>query len=230
MFKKGTFTRKEFAKQARFLKARTRKKKSLSTRVKKIEKTIKKEVTFKFHNIDGTIEPDNVLATATNVHFLTPIPQGSSEITRDGRFAFIKSIELRGKVLQVGTSDIGFIRIIIFWARDVNNTLPVLDELIIDPPTALNTLAHRNKDRQNDFVIHYDKIFRLTNTIANIENDTYMHFYKRLNHKISWDVGTTSGLIATARDGHWFLAAISDVAAAAAPSFQYNFRFHYTDA
>ncbi len=207
-----------------------KKKKTLNVRVRKIERKLKKEE-FKNFQVEGTINPDNTLTLATNVVHLTPIPQSTAVVdshTRVGRKISIKSIDFKGILLGDITTP-RLLRIVIFWARDVNATLPVGDQILDNSVTA-KWIAHREKDSQNDFMVHYDKTHLFNNDIAGSPRHKLMRKYKRLNHVCTWDESTTLGTIGSSRDGHWFLLALGTQATAANnPELTYICRFHYTD-
>ncbi len=205
-----------------------RKGKGLAKRVNRIENTLKK-AEFKQLQIDATLEADNTLTTVTNVHHLTIIPQGDANNQRIGKECILKSLHIKGVFFNDAGSHVGRIRILVFWARDVNGVLPLLSD-VLDDVVTIKHLAHRNPNTKNDFVVHYDKTFEVSDYITGEHRSmTLPPFYKKLNHKITWSTADTAGTIGTARDGHWFLAATCRTSAAVAPDLQYNSQVFYQD-
>lgn len=227
-YKRGKFSRKAVKSQASMLKMfqRRSKARALSNRVKKLEKSIKKEISYKYVQDANTLTPTDNAAT-TSVQHLSIIPQGDGVSSRVGRFAIMKSLQIKGQISSGVSRDASLIRIIIFWARDVNGTLPTGD-LILDAITGFDWLALREKNTQNDFVVHLDKTIIINNPIVDTVAYRKFEFYKKLNHKVSWLDTDSAGTIAGARDGHWFIMAITDLASGV-PNMKYFYRFHYTD-
>lgn len=167
---------------------------------------------LKFFDTALSIPFDSTAEVPASGGQLALIPQGDTESTRDGRYAFIKSIQIRGKISLVPAtaataSSVAHLYLVL--DTQANGAAAAVTDVFTS--TALQS-AMLNLNNSGRFRIMKHWIVPLTaksGVTGAYNNDTKaFEFYKRCNIKMDWS-GTT-GAITEIRSNNIFLIAGSD--------------------
>lgn len=183
--------------------------------LKRIKSTIKEEIRYKDLNQSG-------VATNTQVFTLmNGMNMGDTDGFRMGTQVRHRKLRFRITLYSVNNT-VANVRIIFVWDKQVNATLPQVNNLLM----ATDPNAFRNNDSIKRFKILYDR------TIAISSNNTYP---KRLTGAISLrglvmncntsNTGTISDIVT----GGMYFTVLSDVTAASGngPTYDLHTRFWY---
>jgi len=197
--------------------------KTFGARVKQI---INRGKELKFANTAfGTSAPVSGTGLVT---FLTGIAEGDDELTRDGQLCQVVSIKIQLQIQGDTDAVAGTLtRLILFRAqKNVEGVIPTIGELL----TADSVLAHANVNNRQDFRIYWDKMvtFQGPKLAGNLPL-VHLSYYKKFKTplKLSYDGGTTG--IGDAERGHWFLAILTNRAAAQQPTTTAEIRIRFSD-
>ena len=157
------------------------------------------------------------------------IQRGTSDSTRIGSSIALKSFLYRLQI-EAGSAVPASCRFILFRdLDDENNTVPTMAQLL-DAGSGLGTLAPLNKGNSSRFQIIRDHRFQLTSNNPIKILDKYVKFKNQPDSRglptvavhAKWDASDEL------RDGHVFLAYLSDQAANY-PTMSYNTRLSFID-
>ncbi len=191
-------------------------------KVKRDIKWLKKNIEFKFADIQGTaisasvagiITPLNLTAANDNVN------------GRSGQEVTARRIAIRGIINNTnGTPVDTIVRIILFRELRVNGVLPTLSNVLLRSGAVIVN-SWRDMTHKSNIKILFDTTFTM---------DTLTHslipfkLIYRLNHTCEY-TGTTA-VIAGMQANGMFLVALSEVATGAnAPTVSFESRFSYVD-
>ena len=155
-------------------------------------------VEFKEDNDSVTTSPDS----SGYVDLIFNAAQGDSESTRDGQSCRIKSIQFLGHIKLHASATDTQCRFILFIRKAVNNVLPTVTEVL----RTANVQSLRNTDYRHDIVILKDKMFTLN---ANHPRQI-IKFWRKLDLKVLYTRGTTTGGIASLEANGLFCLLISN--------------------
>jgi len=144
---------------------------------------------------------------------LTLIPQGDTESTRDGRVAYIKSIQLRGfanfvpGAAAAQSSTVCFLYLVL--DTQCNGAAAAITDVFTSNVAGTNLLNLNNSGRfriLKKWVITFNSAAGATTAFSNVTKQ--IEFYKRCNIKVDWS--STTGAITEIRSNNVFLMAGSD--------------------
>lgn len=156
---------------------------------------------------------------AGSIVSLTNIPQGDTDVTRDGDQVYLRSIRMSGDIVIGDTTNVA--RLIIFqWYQDATPAYTdVLSSVYQGTVNAVNSPYHHDGRRQ--FRVLYDKRFVMDSDDGIVLFDTgYLRPAKR---KINFNAGGTDG------ENEIFMLALSDSGAVSHPSFNFVCRTTFND-
>lgn len=137
---------------------RRQKRKTLSKKVNKLARIVKRAVETK--NIDAT--STGTITTAGSVVFLNGIAQGDSSSNRDGKEVSMRSVDLKtsftapsGTVISGGSH----VRYILFVAKDNDGTQATVTDVL----KAADWQEHYNLDNSHNIRILKDRTFTMPN-------------------------------------------------------------------
>jgi len=153
-------------------------------------------------NFDNTAE---VPATGQ----LALIPQGDTESTRDGRLAYIKSIQIRGQALYQPSSganaaDTAFLYLVL--DTQANGAAAAITDVFTSNVMATNMLNLNNSARFRiikKWVMNFNSGAGVTTAYNNVVKQ--IEYYKKCNIKMDWS--STTGAITEIRSNNLFLCA-----------------------
>lgn len=199
---------------------RAKKKTGLSTRQSSAVAKIAKKVVYKqaenkyFDTLTGVSYTDVGIMID-----LSLVPQGDTDITRDGDQLYATSLQIRGYLTVADNTNVA--RVIVFrWKCDsvpLNDN--ILDTTYKGSVNYVNSGYHH--DGRSDFVVLSDKTYNMQLGT----NRSQMRYYlnKKLNHKINYNAGTTAGR------NKIYMFVISDSAAIAHPTINTITRLNFRD-
>lgn len=164
--------------------------------------------------------------TANNIDFsgqidnLTQIPQGDTDLTRDGDQVRLTSFQLRANI-RVGDNT-NTIRLIVFRWNDNNAVVvPAPADLITAISTGEAPLGAYQQDnvRSRRFNVLFDRLYSVD---AN-NPQVVLKIKKRMSSTINFNGGGTGGR------GHIYFMYISDSGAATHPTINYAYKFVFID-
>lgn len=222
MQKKSFFKKKPFAP-----------KKKVSKAVKKyVNKTIDQKNETKVFNSANTILSGTTLDNNGVISLLSNIAQGVTLNTRIGMVASPMSMSFRyqGIAYSASANNVNptFIRIILLQTRQSAATavVPTAAQVLESVGSALATVSAYDDvtTSTGQYKILYDRLHRADNGVGQQYSGKVVLSKKHLN-KIHWVGGNGTDV----SHGHLYLLAISDVAAATAPSLIYTWQIKYDD-
>lgn len=182
----------------------------------------------KYHDVSFTINPD----VTTQLQSLTQIPQGNTDITRNGDSVAIKSLTFKCQYFSDPAVTAEAVRIMLIRDYDnANGTAPTGAQIL---ESATNIISFRNKDFPKRFKVLMDKVITTNTNIKTRFIDKYKKFNmmkdKKGNPTVSQKV-TFTGLNATdiAR-GHLYIVVLGNTATGATASqLNFNSRIRFYD-
>jgi len=144
---------------------------------------------------------------------LALIPQGDTESTRDGRIAYIKSIQIRGYANFVPgaaaaqSSTVCYLYLVL--DTQCNGAAAAITDVFTSNVAGTNLLNLNNSGRfriLKKWVMTFNSPAGATTAFANVSKP--LEFYKRCNIKVDWS--STTGAITEIRSNNVFLMAGSD--------------------
>jgi len=183
--------------------------------------------------------PFQTVDDAGYIYQLSAVPQGDTDLKRDGDQLTLTSLELRycWTTGPISTAQLyGFARMIVFqWFSSDLADAPTLNEILGVPTTAsLQYLMSYNHDHRFQFRVLLDRSFKWTNSDSSQYNNNsisgpYRSFIKKFaKHKIQYLSGTTLGF-----NNIYILLVSNSLSASAAntkPLFNLEAKLNYTDA
>lgn len=160
---------------------------------------------------------------------ISVIPQGDTDITRDGDQLMLTSIDVRGMVNVADTTNL--VRLIFFQWRPNSN--PALTDILNTGVNGIvpDVYSMYNHDQKGQFKVLYDKTFKLAGfgTSASPSGAVSQEIFKltlakKLIKKLQYINGTTAGM-----NQVWYLA-ISDSTVSSDPTLTMKVRFNFIDA
>lgn len=167
-----------------------------------------------------TINALNTIDFNGTVTRLTAVPQGDTDLARDGDQLQLTSWQLRFAFVVGDAYNI--MRIIIFrWDMDDSEDTPTAPEILFNVGSTNSPLSSFNQDsiRQKQMRILYDKLV----TIDTYNPIKVFKIKKRNSSKISFSGGTTNGT------GHLYMLVVSDSGAVTHPAIAYDFKCNFID-
>lgn len=193
---------------------------------KATRKYVKREIVkFAKKTVETKYFPTNasdVVDFSGVIQGVTGIPQGDTDLTRDGDSAYLLGISVNYSFIIGDTTQ--SCRIILFrWNQDTAAANPLVTDILDASGGILAPLSNYVMDnyRMKKFTILYDRIHALS---ANGTERVTRHFYKKLKSKVSFDAATTNG------KGKLFILVISDSGAVTHPTYQFGTMTYFTDA
>lgn len=190
-----------------------------------VKKLIARRQELKYRDYGGSYAP-----TTTGVMYqITTIPQGDTDITRDGDRLYLKKIYMRGE-LMANTDTYNFVRLILFQWKPTVSPATVSEILLDGPSGSPDTLSHYSHDHRQNYRILYDKVMKVIgpasaaatpNTAATVRNFAGV-IYPKL-HQLQYLGGTTNGT------SQVYMLIISDSNVVPHPTLNLNFKMMFTD-
>lgn len=191
--------------------------KKKTAEMRKIAKdTVMKLSEPKYHDVTIGACPDYGAGSMLD---LSAIAQGTTDISRTGDEVYATSIQCRGYVSCADATNI--IRLIFFvWKLE---SVPTGDDILATTSKgSINYVsAPYHKDGRTNFVVKYDKTYALS--LGNDTDQKVFEFSKKLNKKIHFNAGTTTG------KNKLYLFALSDSGVASNPCVNCISRIYYRD-
>lgn len=157
-----------------------------------------------------------------NIDWLSQIPQGDTDLTRDGDQCRLTSLSFKGNLIAASTDGTNTVRIIIFKWNDNNIvSAPDLDDILTATGTGEVPLGMYQQDnvRSKRFNILYDKLYSLDD----FHPQTIINTKIKMRSPINFNGGGTTGR------GHIYLLYVSNSNATPHPTLNYAFKFVFTD-
>lgn len=168
------------------------------------------------------------VGTAGQIFQISDIPQGDTDITRDGDRLMLKKFFVRGSILYSDATNI--FRLIFFQWKPA--TTPTIASILLNGPSVApdvwSSYAH---DQRQMYNILWDKTWHLEGNAAAATSPltpTSQKLFKvtiarRFAKQLQYTAGTTAGT-----NQIWYLA-LSDSAAVGHPGITMSVKFHFTD-
>ncbi len=144
-------------------------------------------VEFKFHDV--LLGRTEVLSTPQIIQ-LTNIPQGDTDISRDGAQVKITDLNIKWTVEMDVTPNFTFLRFMVIHDRQTNGAIYTAGQILEDITTGNAIISPNNLDNKFRFRKLYDKVFTLSNSGGN--QVRYGEFNKKLQMKLRFDASTPS--------------------------------------
>lgn len=177
-------------------------------------------VEFKFHDVLNAITP----STTLSIQQLTNIPQGDTDITRDG--AQVKCLRLLVRYLAVinASATTTFLRVMIIKDKQTNQAIYAAGDLLTDITATDAINSPMNLDNKYRFQVLYNRVHIMSITGANaaIKGEVF----KDIDLKLRFDNSTPS--IADLTSNSLSLVFISDQATNT-PTVTFFSRLRYVD-
>ena len=167
-------------------------------------------------------------ATTVTFHLLSDIATGDSFDNRNGRQAYISSLESRNVVIQpklaaaAGDGDADSVRVIVFTDHQANGATPAGTDLLATE----NYLSPFNGSERDRFEIHYDETFDIAHTAADAHDWNEVRESEALHVPIQnmiWYSGS-SGVIAEQTTSAVY---ICHIATSTRPEYEFYTRIHF---
>lgn len=188
---------------------RTRVSKPFYRKVKRVFNSIAEK---KYYPYDNT----STVSTTGNMLFLSSIPQGDTDTTRDGDSIYIRSIQINFTVAYADAYN--QLRFILFqW---LPQTTPTLADILLHP--TYPTISVFNHDSRRNYRILKDR-----RCIVDADDPTCMlkiYSYNKFIRKIQYTGGTTVG------NNNIYCLAVSDSNVVNDPSISWSGKINFTDA
>lgn len=167
---------------------------------------------LKFFDTDLSVPFDTTAEVPATGGQLVLIPQGDTQSTRDGRLAFIKSIQIRGKISLVPAAAATAASVAHMWLvldTQANGAAAAVTD-VFTSAAAQSCMLNLNNSGRFRILKHWVMKFEAKSGVTTAyNNDTKaFEFYKRCNIKVDWS--GTSGAITEIRSNNLFLIAGSD--------------------
>lgn len=208
-------------------KKKTYKKKGGSKAMKKVARRVVHQVLAK------RVEPKHLDVTNTQIGTwsgagfqLNLIPQGDTDITRDGSAAHAYGLSLKYTVTAAPTgADVQRLRVLILWWKQQSGNTFDPTEVMQTTGSAQAVLSAREWSRRSDFRVIYDKLHTVTTNLTTVDSgsaETRTHYF-RLNQTMTYLLTTTN----SDKNGLWIVF-FADTAGDS-PTIQWYTRLLYTD-
>lgn len=176
------------AKVARYKKRqRPYRKKNLAKRVKRLEAGVEHKV------IDTLIASSAFTTTAsgTGKTVINLLPQGDSNVERDGDTVLITSVHLKLIFNADTASDNNMIRVMLVCDKQCNGVAADIDLVLTDTSAQDAMVAPRETQGRQRFHVYCDKIFRIN---KQGEDFQYVNIFKKLNLKVNYGLAQTGNI------------------------------------
>lgn len=169
---------------------------------------------------------------AYGIASFSDVPQGDTDITRDGDRLQWRQIKMRCTMGPPGLADTAAnIRLIMLQWKP--NTVPTVPEILLNGPSGgADSESHYNHDLRQQYHIFYDKVFKLTGS-GSAATDPLTSLskmitkvtvsMKRLNKNVQFSGGSTTGT------NKFYYILGSDSAVAPHPGYSISFKTFFTD-
>lgn len=151
----------------------------IATAVKKLV-----NVEYKFHDVQVT---STAITDTPTIIELTNIPQGDTDITRDGAQVKLVRINIKYSILINVTAASTQVRCMLVHDRQTNQAIYTATDLLADATNIDNITSMLNLDNKYRFQVLYNKVHTLSNVGR---NNSYSEVSKQLNLKIRYDGST----------------------------------------
>jgi len=196
---------------------RAPRRKARSTTVKLIKKVIKGVAEHKYFDVASGVGFDY----NGSIVDISAIPQGDTEITRDGDQLGL--ISFQTKFILSCSDATNAVRVIIFkWKMDSAFGPPSTTDILYNVGSTYAPVAMYNHDRRDCFSVIMDKSYELILGTSRAETPL-VKFGKKLKGKIRFNVGATSG------KNKIYAMYISDSAVVGNPTIRAIFRINFVD-
>lgn len=167
--------------------------------------------------VDVATNITNLNSSTTNVILLSTIAQGAGQTQRIGRKAWLKSIQIKGRIYSSTTTTISGVRWALVYDAQTNKAAPVWTDIF--DTAAYDTM--KRDDNKNRFFILRDNIGQVignSTTPATGQESFVIDCFVKIDKPIEFaSVGT--GAIADTVSGGLFLVSIGEIAAGTAAAF-----------
>lgn len=154
-----------------------------------------------------------------NIQSLTDVPQGDTDLTRDGDALIPLRLDVAFNV--VAGDNTNLMRVIIFrWHA---SSTPAISAIIQGPGAVDSPLSPTTHDTRSEYTIYYDRLFNLV-LDSSVEQQVEMCTLNLPRKEMRFQAAGTTGT------DKIYLIVLSDSLAAPFPSFQGYFKFWFTDA
>lgn len=196
--------------------------KKLAKRIDNVYKNIAQEVKV----LDAVYEfqPDRD-GSSSDMYALSAVPQGDTDITRDGLKIKMRSIQVKGQIYQNSAIQSSTVRCLIFYDKNYENGVPPTCADLLEAGvfgTNEAPYAMRNRKTRERFRVIYDKLFTLNNTGA---NTLPFNIYRRLSNIGSY---SSTGAADYGKNMLW-MCWISGQSVTQKPNVQVVTRLSFTD-
>ncbi len=178
-------------------------------------------VEYKHHTVSQLL---TTVTDAGTIVQLTAIPQGDTDIQRDGGSCKLTSLRLAYHMIINGSAVQTQVRVMIVHDRQTNQAQFTLADLLADATVNDAILSPYNVDNRRRFGVMYDKVHQLT--IEGNNRAINRIFSRKLNHKIRFD-GAAADVTDLTQDS-LSLVLIGDQATND-PSVAFFYRVRYVD-
>lgn len=186
----------------------------LDKRIRAVTKSVlASQSELKYFDTLATAAPDY----AGYLQNLSLVPQGSTDISRDGDQLYATSIQIRGNITLADTTN--YLRVILFcWKSD---TTPDQDDILTTTYKGSTNyvLAPYHHDGRSMFTVLSDRTYFLHADKTQVQ----FNITKKLNKKMFFNAGGTSG-----KNQVWAMT-LSDSAAVSHPSVAMVSRLRFRD-
>ncbi len=195
--------------------------KSLSTKQKSAvtsiaRKELQRNMEWK-HNLVSTTD---TASTSGFIRDLSAVPQGDTDITRDGDALMASSVDIRYTIFSADNYNVW--RVIVFQWHPI--TTPVVAD-ILNNVASSNVNAFYETDHAHMFKIMYDKTWTLNENVSGTSVALSGRFKVRVPRKQVKYLNTST----TGTNKVYYLL-ISDSGAASHPGWNFSSKLNYTDA
>lgn len=171
---------------------------------------------------------DTEVSAAGVVYDLSEVPQGDTEVTRDGSSLKPKNLELRMYITGNSSAASNTLRLILFRATNENGTAPTMAQVLEQTSESAPLAIYSPKihDKRYFTKILKDVTFTMNKMVASTA------YRKTLTYKIPLDGHMTfTGTSTTKESGGLYLIMVSDQTAASnlGPAVQFTSRIKYYD-
>lgn len=167
------------------------------------------------------------IAGTSLVSLISGIPTGNTDVDRDGNEILITGLEMNLRVMN--DADVvasATYRVIIFRAnKNIEGAVPgILELLEVD-----EVFEHTQHDTRSDFTIIYDKIGTINAAVTAADRNAHILRYKKFWKPKKCTYANTSGAVAGAEKGQYFVVMMTDQVSGLQPTFTSKFRIHFKE-
>lgn len=153
----------------------------------------------------------------------TEVPQGDTDVTRDGDQLTIRSLQFNYVLTLADTTNV--MRVILFqWFDSTQSVQPIPSNILIDTAIGRAVASPYSHDYRYQFKILYDKTHVLDSNTPVINRRVFLKRFPFKHKKIQY-VGASS----TNHNNGLFALVISDSAVGPNPTITYSGKFNFSD-